>query len=123
MAPELAGSQISALLETVPGIANVLRSPVADAIVNLIRAAAGLGEFRKQDADELVQYAVRRGLIGPTEGERLLQEVGDHEAARRRKPKAVAKRATKRHPRPVARKSPSPGQARRPRAKPSKKRR
>lgn len=119
MAPELAGSQISALLETVPGIANVLRSPVADAIINLIRAAAGLGEFRKEDADELVQYAVRRGLIGPTEGERVLQEVGDH-AAGKRKSKALAKRAPKRHPRPVARKSPSPAQARQHHAKASK---
>jgi hypothetical protein len=119
MAPELAGSQISALLETVPGIANVLRSPVADAIINLIRAAAGLGEFRREDADELIQYAVRRGLIGPTEGERVLQEVG--EAAGKRKSKALAKRAPKRHaPRPVARKSPGPAPARQHQAKPSK---
>ncbi|GIW53016.1 MAG: hypothetical protein KatS3mg081_2371 [Gemmatimonadales bacterium] len=75
MAGELGGSQISALLEAVPGIANVLRSPVADALVNLIRAGAGLGEFRYEDAEELVHYAVRRGLIGSDEGEKLLQEV------------------------------------------------
>lgn len=83
MPGELAGSQISALLEAVPGIANVLRSPVADALVNMIRAGAGLGEFREDDAQELVQYAVRRGLVGSDEGERLLQEI--HGAARKRR--------------------------------------
>jgi hypothetical protein len=104
MAPELAGSQISALLEAVPGIANVLRSPVADAMVNLIRAAAGLGEFRKEEAEELIQYAVRRGLIGPAEGERVLAEVGEA-AARRKKARAAAKRAApKSGSRAVARK-------------------
>jgi hypothetical protein len=75
MAPDLAGSQISALLETVPGIASVLRSPVADALINMIRAGAGIGEYRVEDAHELVQFAVRRGLIGATEGDRVLQEV------------------------------------------------
>ena len=45
MVSELGGSQISTLLETLPGIANVLRSPVADALVNVIRAAARLAEF------------------------------------------------------------------------------
>ena len=40
MATELGSTQISTLLETLPGIANVLRSPVADALVNVIRAAA-----------------------------------------------------------------------------------
>ena len=43
---ELGGSQITSLLETLPGIAQVLRSPVADAIVNLIRAGARLQEFQ-----------------------------------------------------------------------------
>ena len=33
MAAQLRGQQISALLESLPGIASVLRSPVADAIV------------------------------------------------------------------------------------------
>ena len=46
MARELGGSQISALLESVPGIANVLRSPVADALMGMIRAGAGVAEFR-----------------------------------------------------------------------------
>lgn len=89
MAGELGGSQISALLEAVPGIANVLRSPVADALVNMIRAGAGTGEFRLEDAQELVQYAVRRGLVGPDEGERLLQEV--QAAGRKRRPGKITK--------------------------------
>src|SRR2546426_6004089 len=65
MSAELGGSQISSLLEALPGIASVLRSPVADALVKAIRAAAGVGEFAMDDAEELVRYAVRRGLIGP----------------------------------------------------------
>src|SRR5690348_17542163 len=75
MPAELGGSQISSLLEALPGIASVLRSPVADALVKAIRAAAGVGEFAWEDADELVRYAVRRGLIGPEEGDRVLAEV------------------------------------------------
>jgi hypothetical protein len=72
---ELGGSQISTLLETLPGIANVLRSPVADALGNVIRAASRLAEFNVADADELVKYATRRGLLGQEEGDRLLGEV------------------------------------------------
>ncbi len=72
MAAQLGGHQIAALLESLPGIASVLRSPVADAIVNMIRAGAGLGDFHESDANELVQYAVRRGLLGFEEGEELL---------------------------------------------------
>jgi len=75
MAAELGGSQLSTLLETVPGLASVLRSPVADAIVNMIRAGAGSGEFRMQDAKELIQFATRRGLIPSAEGTALLEEV------------------------------------------------
>jgi polyhydroxyalkanoate synthesis regulator phasin len=75
MAAQLGGSQISSLLESLPGIANVLRSPVADALVRMIRAGAGLGEFHQDDVQELVQYAVRRGLLGSEEGEELLAEV------------------------------------------------
>jgi len=33
---------------------------VADALVKAIRAAAGVGEFAFDDAEELVRYAVRR---------------------------------------------------------------
>jgi len=93
---ELGGSQISSLLEALPGIASVLRSPVADALVKAIRAAAGVGEFAFDDAEELVRYAVRRGLIGPEEGDRVL---GDVEVLKSKpkpvhpaRPKALAKK-------------------------------
>jgi hypothetical protein len=79
---ELGGSQISTLLETLPGIANVLRSPVADALGNVIRAGARLAEFHVADAEELIRYATRRGLLGQEEGDRLLAEV--HAAQQRR---------------------------------------
>jgi hypothetical protein len=84
---ELGGSQISTLLETLPGIANVLRSPVADALGNVIRAAARLGEFHAQDAEELMRYATRRGLMAQDEGDRLLAEI--HAAEQRRADKAA----------------------------------
>src|SRR5207247_1313926 len=57
MSAELGGSQISSLLEALPGIASVLRSPVADALVKATRAAAGVGEFRLDDAEEPLRYA------------------------------------------------------------------
>src|SRR5512135_544332 len=44
-------------------------------MVNLSRAAAGVGPFRIQDARELIRYAVRRGLIGSDEGDRVTAEV------------------------------------------------
>ena len=87
MVSELGGSQISTLLETLPGIANVLRSPVADALGNVIRAGARLAEFHVQDAEELVRYATRRGLLGQDEGDRLLVEV--HAAEQRRADRAA----------------------------------
>lgn len=87
MVSELGGSQISTLLETLPGIANVLRSPVADALGNVIRAGARLADFQVQDAEELVKYATRRGLLGQDEGDRLLAEV--HAAEQRRADKAA----------------------------------
>src|SRR5690349_12413994 len=85
--PGLAGPQITALLESVPGIASVLRSPVADALVNMIRAGARVGEFRPEDAQELVLYATRRGLIGSDEGERVLFDIRG--AMRRAQPAAT----------------------------------
>lgn len=87
MVSELGGSQISTLLETLPGIANVLRSPVADALSSVIRAAARVGEFNVADAEELVRYATRRGLLGNDEGDRLLAEV--HAAQQKRLDKAA----------------------------------
>ena len=94
MTQALGGAQVSAILETVPGIASVLRSPVADALVNMIKAGAGLGEFRPEDTRELIQYAVRRGLIGSEEGERLtadLEEAARHRGKTAAKPTAAAK--------------------------------
>jgi len=92
MAAKLGGQQISALLESLPGIASVLRSPVADAIVSTIRAGVGLGDFREGDANELVQFAVRRGLLGSEEGEQLLAEVKD--TCKRARAKKTKKKAT-----------------------------
>jgi hypothetical protein len=84
---ELGGSQISTLLETLPGIANVLRSPVADALGNVIRAAARISDFNVADAEELIRYATRRGLLGNEEGDRILAEV--HAAEQKRLDKAA----------------------------------
>ena len=89
MAAELGGSQISSLLEALPGIASVLRSPVADALVRAIKGASGIGEFTAADAEELIRYAVRRGLIGADEGERVLGET--QEALKTRKPLRAGK--------------------------------
>ena len=89
---DLGGSQISTLLETLPGIANVLRSPVADALVNVIRAAARLSEFDAADAEELIRYSTRRGLLGAEEGDRLLVDV---QAAEQRRADRAAERKTK----------------------------
>ena len=98
MPAELGGSQISSLLEALPGIASVLRSPVADALIKAMRAAAGLADFTTEDAEELVRYAVRRGLIGPDEGDRVLGEV--QEGLRKRKPVAVKKAPAKKAKKP-----------------------
>jgi hypothetical protein len=102
VASELGGSQILTLLETLPGIANVLRSPVADALNNVIRAAARLSEFNPADAEELVRYATRRSLMASDEGDRLLAEIhtaqqkrldraADREKAQRAKARSKAK--------------------------------
>jgi urease accessory protein UreF len=111
---ELGGAQMSTLLESLPGIANVLRSPVADALVNVMRAAARLSEFDVADAEELVRYATRRGLLGQEEGDRLLAEI---HAARQKKldraaerPKAAAAKArakAKAKPKPKAKHKPA----------------
>ena len=110
MPPQLGNSQVTALLETVPGIASVLRSPVADSLVNLIRAAAGTGEFRVEDAAELIQFAVRRGLLGADEGERITAEIsmtprrgrsaGKAAKSARRPPRKPAKRPVAKKLRP-----------------------
>jgi hypothetical protein len=61
-------------MEVLPGIAQVLRSPVADAIVNLVRAACRVREFELTDAEEVLRYAVRRNLMSAEESERVLAE-------------------------------------------------
>jgi polyhydroxyalkanoate synthesis regulator phasin len=105
MARELGGSQLSALLEAVPGIRSVLRSPVADAIVHMIRAGAGLESFRLDQAQELVQYSVRRGLISADEGDELMQEVSASTRGRRAAAKAgKVKKAKKAAKKPLKKK-------------------
>ena len=64
-----------------------------DAIVGMIRAGSGLGDFREADAKELVQYAVRRGLMGSQEGEDLLVEVRGAVKQLRAAKRAAKKRA------------------------------
>ncbi|MGE0439504.1 MAG: hypothetical protein AB7S39_03370 [Gemmatimonadales bacterium] len=75
VATELGGMQVTSLLEALPGIASVLRNPVADAFVGLIRAGARLGEFKLADAEEILRYAVRRTLMTQDETDRILAEV------------------------------------------------
>jgi hypothetical protein len=113
MATELSSGAITNILEAVPGIATVLRSPVADAIVNLSRAGAGLIPFNKKDAHELIRYAVRRGLIRSDEGDRVAAEI---EAAPKRPAPALAAAAARKpakksaggaRPRPHAKRAPA----------------
>jgi len=114
MAGDLGGSQISALLEAVPGIRNVLRSPVADALVNMIRAAAGTRPFAYAEADELVQYAIRRGLIGETEGGQVLDEVRSRERTKPAGGKPAGRKAAPRKKSPIKKPAGRKPPARRP---------
>ena len=106
MVTELGGTQISSLMEVLPGIAQVLRSPVADAIVNLIRAACRVREFDLADADEMLKFAVRRNLMSADESERVLAEARAivqkraERAAERDKPKKPMAKAVR--PKPKA---------------------
>ena len=80
----------------------MLRSPVADALIKAIRGAAGIEEFEPEDAEELIRYAVRRGLIGPDEGDRVLAEVqtalkAKRKAGRGAKAKPAKKVEKKKH--------------------------
>jgi hypothetical protein len=105
VATELSPTSITNILEAVPGIATVLRSPVADAIVNLSRAAVGLQPFDKKDALELIRYAVRRGLIRSDEGDRVTAEVEAAAAGRPLPPPSRPRLATP--PPPVIKKAPA----------------
>ena len=114
MVTELGGTQISSLMEVLPGIAQVLRSPVADAIVNLIRAACRVREFDLADADEMLKFAVRRNLMSADESERVLAEARAivqkraERAAERDKPKKPMAKAVR--PKPKAH-NPKPAKA------------
>lgn len=123
MATELGGMQVTSLLEALPGIASVLRNPVADAFVGLIRAGARLGEFKTADAEEILRYAVRRTLMTQDETDRILAEVKEaterraEKAAERERGKAERKAAQKAKPKP----KPKPAAAKKPKAAPKKK--
>jgi len=90
---ELTSTTITNILEAVPGIKNVLRSPAADAMVNLTRSAAGLAAFDLKDARELLRFAFRRGLIGNEEHDRVLTEV--ESAAQARQDRLAARKAAR----------------------------
>jgi hypothetical protein len=85
---ELAAPQISSLMEALPGIAAVLRSPVANAMVAVTRAAAGLEEFQLSHGEELLKFGVRRNLLTPEEVDKVLDEL--REVVSKRPPKPVA---------------------------------
>jgi len=87
VATELGGMQVTSLLEALPGIAAVLRNPVADAFVGLIKAGARITDFKIADAEEILRYAVRRTLMTQDETDRVLAEV--REATERRLEKAA----------------------------------
>lgn len=93
VATELSSTTITNILEAVPGIKIVLRSPAADAIVNLTRAAAGVGIFDLKDARELMRFAFRRGLINNEEHDRVLGEVEG--AAQARQDRIAARKAAR----------------------------
>jgi hypothetical protein len=93
VATELTSTTITNILEAVPGIKTVLRSPAADAMVNLTRTAAGLGLFDIKDARELMRFAFRRGLINNEEHDRVLGEV--EEAAQAKQDKLAARKAAR----------------------------
>jgi hypothetical protein len=103
---DLGGTQISTLMETLPGIAHVLRSPVADAFVNLIRAGVRIRDFDMADAEEILKYAVRRNLMAQDEADRVTTEAKGamekraERAAEREKNRKIAKTAPP--PKPAA---------------------
>jgi hypothetical protein len=83
---ELAAPQISSLMEALPGIAAVLRSPVANAMVAVSRAAAGLEEFQLVHGEELLKFGVRRNLLTPEEVDKVLDELREVVSKRPAKP-------------------------------------
>lgn len=77
------------MMETLPGIALVLRSPVADAFVHTLRLASRSPDFSIGEAEEILSYAVRRNLMSGDESDRLLSEI--REQIRVRGERAAAK--------------------------------
>lgn len=114
MATELGGAQISSLLETLPGIAQVLRSPVADAFSALIRQASRHPDFQLDSAEEVLRYSVRRNLMSQEESDRITTELRE---GAQRKAERAADRAESR--KPAARKA-TPKPAAKPKAKATK---
>jgi len=88
---ELAAPQISSLMEALPGIAHVLRSPVANAIIAPSRAGAGLEEYAVAHAEELMRYGVRRNLLTQDEVDRVLGEIMETPAGKASKPLVIEK--------------------------------
>ncbi|MCC7134282.1 MAG: hypothetical protein IT352_16605 [Gemmatimonadales bacterium] len=118
---------MTSLLEALPGIASVLRNPVADAFVGLIRAGARLGEFKIADAEEILRYAVRRTLMTQDETDRVLAEVKEasekraEKAAERERGRAAKKAAVVPKPKPKAKVKAVVKKPAKPAAKPKKK--
>jgi len=90
---ELSSTTITNILEAVPGIKTVLRSPAADAMVNLTKAAVGIIAFEIKDARELMRFAFRRGLINNEEHDRVIAEV--EVAAQARQERLAARKAAR----------------------------
>ena len=90
---ELSSTTITNILEAVPGIKTVLRSPAADAMVNLTKAAVGISGFEIKDARELMRFAFRRGLINNEEHDRVIAEV--EVAAQARQERMAARKAAR----------------------------
>jgi len=112
VATELGGAQISSLLETLPGIAQVLRSPVADAFSALIRQASRHPDFQLDSAEEVLRYSVRRNLMSQEESDRITAELRE---GAQRKAERAADRAESR--KPAARKvTPKPATKPKPKA-------
>lgn len=127
MATELGGAQISSLMETLPGIAQVLRSPVADAFVSLIRQSARHPDFQVADAEEVLRYAVRRNLMSQDESDRIVAEVREGvqrraeraaDRAEAKRPGAAKKAAPKAKPAPKAKAAAKPAPKPKVKAKP-----
>lgn len=105
---ELAAPQISSLMEALPGIAAVLRSPVANAIVSLSRAGAGLEEFDVAHAEELLRYGVRRNLLTQDESDKVIAEVREAVSKRPKKVVEAVEKPKKAPPAPKPAAAPAP---------------